>query len=118
MSGKDDPFGYEEGPEASLDAATRLEADLEYLGRDAERWVQHMAEELKIDEERVYRLAAIFFGRFWDLTKSPDKVVLVVHGKVTPYANALQALVLDDREDEAVVNLLARLNTTGVDEPR
>ena len=109
-SGRSSNFANpEEGPEYGLEAAARFEADLEYVKREAEPWAERLMRDLKLSEESVYQLAVVFFGRYLDLTRSPDKVVLVVQGEVTPYDSALQALIANERDENVINTLLDNL---------
>jgi len=99
----------EESPESGMEAAARFEADLEFVKSEAGPWAERLMKDLKLGRADVFQLAVVFFGRYLDLTRSPDKVVLVVKGDVTPYDSALQALVTDDRDENVVSTLLDNL---------
>jgi apolipoprotein N-acyltransferase len=109
MASKPKSSNPEQGPERELEDAARFEANLEYVKQSAGAWVERLMEDLDLPEEDVYQLAVVVFGRYLDLTNSPDKVVLVVQGEVTPYDNALQALIADDREQDFYTALIGRL---------
>jgi hypothetical protein len=96
-------------PEQPRDTAERFQADLEYFKEQAAPWLEKLTRELNLSEDDVYQLAVVFFGRHLDLTRGPDKVVLVVKGEVTPYDSALQALVADERDENVVTTLLSAL---------
>lgn len=94
----DDPFGYEKGPEP--EDAGRLEKNLETVRKQAEEMLDGLSESLRLPRDDVVRLAVIVFGRYIDMTRAKDALVLVVKGTVTPYQNALEVLVSGERGDE------------------
>lgn len=120
MSPVDDPFGYEHGPEVekAQEAAERLERDLERVREEAEPLVAKLAEDLRLSEADVIRLAVVLFGRYLDMTRSRDTVVLVVKGDVAAYDNALQVLVSAEPGGEVFEALLHHLDSEANGEPR
>jgi hypothetical protein len=111
MSSVDDPFKYERGPEveSAVEAAERLEKSMEYVRAQAEPLVQKLAEDLQLSQGDVIRLAIVLFGRYLDMTRASDTVVLVVKGDVAAYDNAVQVLVSAEPGGEAFEALLAHL---------
>jgi hypothetical protein len=109
MASKPNSSNPEQGPERELEDAARFEANLEYVKRSSGAWVERLMTDLDLPEEDVFQLAVVVFGRYIDLTNAPDKLVLVVQGEVTAYDNALQALLVDEREQDFYGALIGRL---------
>jgi hypothetical protein len=98
MNQIDDPFGYERGPEP--EDAERLEKDLEIVRKQAEEMLDGLSENLRLPRDDILRLAVLVFGRYIDMTRSKDTLVLVVKGTVSPYENALEVLVSGESRGE------------------
>jgi hypothetical protein len=98
MTQIDDPFGYERGPQG--EGTERLGENLETVRRQAEEMLDGLSESLRLPRDDVIRLAVVVLGRYIDMTRAKDALVLVVKGTVTPYENALEVLVSGDRADE------------------
>ncbi len=103
----DEHMNVERGPEA--EDVAKLETALERVRELSTPMLERLAEELRMTQDDVVRLAVVLFGRYLDMTKAKDTFILVVKGSVTAYDTALEALVAGEHGDEPFAALLEHL---------
>ena len=110
----DDRYNPENPPRQAGEAAERLITNFEQVRETAEAMVDRLSEKMKVPRMDVFRLAVVFFGRYLDMTRSGDTIVLVVKGQVKAYESALQVLVAGDEEYKFFDELLVGLDDDGL----
>lgn len=103
MSTRDpDPFGTEREP--ATRTVEELERDLEVIREQAEPLLERLSEDLQMTRDDVRRLAIVTLSRYLTLTQRDDTFILVVQGTARPYDNALQVLVSEHGELDALIS--------------
>lgn len=96
-----DPFRLEREP--AVRSVEELESDLEIIRESAVPLLERLSEDLRLAPDDVRRLAIVTLARYLDFTRRDDTFILVVQGTARAYENALQVLVSQDGELDALI---------------